>query len=149
MDDTILATIFLGAIILISTALILIGLRVNRDYRISKAWMILALTPSFLLLVLFWSLAIHMRHALGGWPLGIGFSEFEGPLLFHAQLACNFFFVFAEYSIWIWPAICIVSAIVPRLRRNLLYAGLYSAGFTMVTVLMFTAPSGFQHWWWD
>ncbi len=90
-----------------------------------------------------------MRHTLGGWPSGIGFSELEGSLLFHAQVATEFFVRFGEFSILIWPAYCMVSAIVPRLRTSLLYAGLYSVGFSIVTVLMLTAPSGFQRWWWD
>lgn len=149
MDGIALSIILLGAILLISTALILIGLRFHQNRIISKIWMVVALTPSVLSLGLFWSLAIHLRHSLGGWPLGIGFAELQGPLLFHAQVAFNFFWLVTQYSIMNWPLYCGISAIFPPFRKTLLYAGIYSAGLALVTIFMFAAPSGFQQWWWD
>jgi len=136
-------------ILVVSAASILVGLRFHRDGSISRTWTFVALAPSFLSLVLFWSLALHMRHALGGWPSGIGFDGFQGPLQLHARIAFGFFWHLFEYGFYLWPVICILFAVVSSLRKSLIYAGTYSTGLAVAMIVMLTAPSGFQRWWWD
>src|SRR5689334_1703299 len=59
--------------------------------KISRAGVIYSALPHLILLVLFYSLAIHMWQALGGWPRSIGEGGFPNLLVSHAHITQNFF----------------------------------------------------------
>lgn len=123
--------------------------RSGEHWNLSKTWAAVALAPSVLAFMLFWSLAIHMHHALVGWPSGIGNAELHGPLLFHAEIVSSFYGKLLPFSVYVMPFFCVIAAIIPSWRKALIYAAIYFGGLLMAFALMFTAPSGFQYWWWD
>jgi hypothetical protein len=51
-------------------------------WRLSRTGIIFSGSPSFIMLVLFYSLAVHMHRSLGEWPASIGERGFPAALIF-------------------------------------------------------------------
>jgi hypothetical protein len=141
--------IYASVLLMMATLVIFFGLRLRDQAYPPMYGIILALIPSFICIGLFWSLAIHMYHKLGDWPLGIGYEELDGSLLFHAEASFSYYWQLIVLSILVLPVPFVISASIRRLRRFLIYIGLHAAGVSIATLMMFLAPLGFQHWWWD
>jgi len=139
------ACIVLGISVIVTIA----GWRFRGNKNISVYAVFAALAPSIICLVLFWSLALHMYLELGDWPLGIGYGELDGSLLFHAKVTFGYFWQVIVPGILAFTVFCALSAIFSRWRGCLIYLGLCAAGISIVNLMMFLAPSGFQNWWWD
>jgi len=101
------------------------------------------------MLVLFYSLAIHMRYSLGAWPISIGNQGFPPALIVHGELAWRFFWAFTFASIFIGPAAFLICLLVARWRRFVRYFVLYALLYAVCWGLMLLAPASFLNWWWD
>jgi len=108
-----------------------------------------AVLPAFLMLVLFYSLAIHMRYSLGAWPTSIGEIGFPQSLITHDSIATNYFIALTLIIMFAWPAALLFCALVPRWRMALPYLGLYAFACLVCLGAMLLAPSPFLNWWWD
>jgi len=108
----------------------------------------LAALPGFVMLGLYYSLAIHMRQSLGEWPSAIGEHGFPAALITHVSVARNYCFTLLLLSIFVWPAAFILCT-VDRLRGFLFYLGVYAFSFLVCVGTMALAPSQYLHWWWD
>ena len=109
----------------------------------------IACLPYLLALALFYSLAIHMHQALGGWPERIGTGGFPPALLMHSEiqgayLSCLFFF-----TVFVAPVLLLVCLLVPKLRHLAAYFALQGLGLLVFIGQMFLAPRGYVYWWWD
>jgi hypothetical protein len=105
-------------------------------------------SPALVMLVLFYSLAIHMHVVLGSWPV-INTHGFPPRLLSHAAIAESFFSGWMLFMMFIWPLVFIACLSVHRLRPYLLYVGAHALAFLVCLGGMLLAPSGFLGWWWD
>jgi len=105
--------------------------------------------PSILMLTLFYSLAIHMRQSLGGWPNSIGEGGFPPSLVIHAGVTVDFFTLMLLSSVFIAPVVVFVCLAVDRWNRYAPYVALYAALFFVGWALMHLAPEPFLYWWRD
>jgi hypothetical protein len=144
-SPTLLLAMLAGVLALVAIAL---AFRL-RPAKQSRIGVLAAVLPALLQLVLFYSLAIHMRLSLGTWPTSIGERGFPAALITHASIAGNYFSVFLLVSIFAWPASFLLCALVPRWRTCLFYLGLYALACLICFGAMFLAPSPFLNWWWD
>jgi len=105
--------------------------------------------PCFLALALFYTLAVHMRRSLGGWPSGIGTSGFPPALLTHAAIATHYFWTWLLVSLLTLPVLILTSLLVPRWRALTPYFALY--GFLLFTSIAFVllSPEPYLDWWAD
>ena len=101
------------------------------------------------MLVLFYSLAIHMRYTLGAWPTSIGDRGFPPALITHGKIAWKFFASLALFSIYFLPAAILVCLVVARWRRLVVYLVLYGFFYAVSWGLILLAPAPFLNWWWD
>lgn len=115
----------------------------------SRAGLIAAISPGLLMLVLFYSLAVHMRLSLGAWPDRIGEEGFPDALVMHATVALRWFYVVFMSVIFALGPVFLLCAIVPSWRRGLNYIAAYMASFAFCFVGMLMAPAPFLSWWWD
>ncbi len=90
---------------------------------------VISALPGFMAFVLFYSLAIHMHHALGGWPSSIGEAGFPPALVTHAAVATNYFGYSLALSIFSLPPTILVCLLVPRWRWFVRYLALYAFVF--------------------
>ncbi len=121
----------------------------RKNMKPTRVGMLISALPSLFMLGLFYSLAIHMRIALGGWPKSIGNNGFPDALDFQAGLAgtlCLSMFWLSLFTVA--PAI-LVCLIVAPWRRLAVYFGLHAVFFSLCWGLMLLAPSPFLYWWWD
>ena len=117
--------------------------------RASRTGIVVSALPSLLALGLFYSLAIHMHRALGGWPTGIGEAGFPPALVTHANIATSYFGMTLAASILMLPIAILVSLLVSRWRHLVPYFALYAFAFIVSIVLMQFAPEPFLYWWRD
>jgi len=117
--------------------------------RTSPWWISLAVLPSAVVLILYYSLVVHMHLTLGGWPTSIGMSGFPAGLRLHADLALASWNVVLAANLLLWPIAVIICAAVPRWRRAVLPVGLYAVAHAICVGLMFLGPAGFISWWLD
>ena len=133
-------------VFLLSIALTL----VKRDQRRPKRGsIVVALFPSVVVAILFWSLAIHMGVSTKGWPDGIGYDEFSGNLLVHAKISFAAYWQLFGVTVVGLPIILLVATILSRLRFLRFYLMVYSFGMFVVTLSMSMAPRGYLDWWLD
>lgn len=115
----------------------------------SVAGTVLAILPSLLFVTMFYSLAVHMRLSLGGWPDRIGIQGFPPELVQHVEITAFIFgwtllgFVFAL------PVVMLVCAGITRGRRLVFYLATSGIAFALVQGLIALAPAPFLSWWWD
>ncbi len=98
---------------------------------------------------LFFSLAVHMKQSLGGWPERIGTAGFPPALLVHDALAGYAFTALILGSIGAWPLAVLLCAAVPRWRPGLRYLGIAALAAGAALVAIWLAPAPFLEWWWD
>jgi hypothetical protein len=110
----------------------------------------LASLPAVMMLVLYYSLALHMYVSLAGWPTSIGAAGFHGPLYLHAAATVYFAMGAVILSVTVLPATALVLAVIGRCR--------HAVPFIMLACLLcilafiatqFAAPKGFLYWWHD
>ncbi len=116
---------------------------------VSCKGIVISVLPGLFALGLFYSLAFHMHHSLGGWPTSIGERGFPPALLIHATVATSYFWILILLSIFILPVAILVCLLVSRWRHFVLYFVLYAFVFVVSIVLMQLAPEPFLYWWRD
>ena len=115
----------------------------------SCAGLVAAISPGLLMLVLFYSLAVHMKLSLGAWPWCIGEAGFPGALVLHAKVAWQLFYALTYSVIFALGPAFLICAAVPGWRRGLNYIAAYMTSLAVCFVLMELAPEQFLYWWWD
>jgi hypothetical protein len=115
---------------------------------VSRKTLLLPASPSLLMLLLSYSLAIHMHQQLGGWPNYIGEQGFPTVLVIHANVATMYFWVLLLVSFFGWPAALVASLILKR-RRLMLFVGAYLLFYLCGIGLFLLAPTPFLRWWQD
>ena len=108
-----------------------------------------AALPSVLMLALFYSLAIHMRRSLGGWPNSIGEDGFPPSLLGHSAVTILFFEILLLINLFVVPVAIVTCATVKRWRCFVPYLALFVFLFVVSWGLMQLAPEPFLYWWRD
>lgn len=116
---------------------------------VSRNGLLIATMPGMLLLVLFYSLAIHMLWRLDGWPASIGERCFPPALVAHAAIAVNFTGLLVV-SLLAMPVPILICLFVKRWQRFAAYFSVYAA-VTLLCCAMtfFAAPTPFLTWWKD
>jgi hypothetical protein len=137
--------ILVGGLALAATA---IAFRM-RPTKPSRIGFTIAVLPALVMLVLFYSLAIHMRQGLGAWPASIGDHGFPAPLVTHGSIATNYFGILAMLSVFVWPPVFLLCLLVRRWRVCLYYLGVYALACLVCFGAMLLAPPQFLNWWWD
>ena len=117
--------------------------------KLSRKGLVIAATPAIAMLLVYYSLAVHMHQALGGWPTSIGEGGFPASLILHAKIDMYFCIALIWSIIFIMPVAVIVCGLVRRWRRFLPYFGVYIISCVIAAGLMQLAPAPFLYWWWD
>ncbi len=138
---------FIGVAVVLAASAIAIYVRV--PLKLTRMGVAVSLLPSLVMLVLFYSLAIHMRQSLGAWPTAIGERGFPQLLITHATITVDFFIAMLLSSISVFPVAIIVCLLVQRWRRCFPYLVLYVAMFFVCWGFMQFAPEPFLYWWRD
>src|SRR4051812_21792836 len=115
----------------------------------SRTGILISTLPGFLMLILFYSLALHMRRSLGGWPHSIGEAGFPPSLVTHANITMYCFIILLLVAIFIAPAAAIVCLSVRRWRHLAPCFALFAVLFFLCWCLMQLAPEPFLYWWRD
>ena len=146
LHPVVLMALIAAGVALITT---IIALRVGVPLRPSPKGAVISALPSFLMLLLFYSLAFHMYQSLGGWPAGIGEAGFSPMLKTHAYAATNYMSFLLLLTVFVWPVVFLVCVLVRRWRGLVSYLGIYALSFVVSWCLFRLAPSRFLYWWWD
>ncbi len=85
--------------------------------KLSRTATAVSAAPSVLLLALFYSLAFHMRQALGAWPNSIGEQGFPHLLVIHAGITADYFTFILLSSVFAVPAAIFLCLVVRRWGR--------------------------------
>ena len=134
---------------LVSTGLALAwALAQGQKTALSRRKFSLLALPGVLMLLAFYSLAIHMHMDLGQWPQSIGTRGLSPALIGHAEVAYWFFGTILLVGLAL-PLLLVVHALVPKLRRHTIYSATFGVTTWICLALTFLAPSGFLYWWWD
>ena len=112
-------------------------------------FILLAIAPMFLMLLLFYSLALHMYLELGGWPRSIGNSGYSTVLNAHAEITQFLFGIILLANLFLFPLMVVVCAIFGKLKGALYYLGTYGVSCAIGMGVILLAPSQFLNWWWD
>ena len=148
--QTSVSPILLFAMLAGILALVAIGVSFRvRPSNQSRIGLIAAVLPALLMLLLFYSLAIHMHQSLGAWPSSIGERGFPARLVIHGHIAVNYFSIFVLVSIFAWPIAFLLCALIRRWRVCIYYLGVYALACLVCFGAMLLAPSQFLIWWWD
>lgn len=110
---------------------------------------ILSVSPSVVMVGLFYSLAVHMRTSLNGWPASLGTAGFSPALETHASIAFGCFTWLMVVQFAGWPIGFLSCLLVRRWNAGLFYLGVTAISFALGVGVMALAPSGFHFWWWD
>lgn len=138
----------LPAVIFALIAVMVVAFRV-RPAKPSRVAIVVVVLPAILMLVLFYSLAIHMRQSLGAWPDSIGTHGFPEPLIAHATVATGYFAIIVLAGMFAWPVVFLTCSLVQRWRVCLYYLGAHVLACLVCFGAMLLAPSRFLYWWWD
>jgi hypothetical protein len=106
-----LAPLAAGILALVASVL---AFRMRAATKPSRVGVILAMLPALLMAGLFYSLAIHMHHVLGGWPTSIGERSFPPSLITHGQIAFEYFTVLFLISVLVWPIAFLLCLFIRR-----------------------------------
>lgn len=128
---------------------IAIAVRVGVPLKPTRTGVAISLLPNLLMLVLFYSLAVHMYLSLGAWPNSIGEQNFSRPLLAHANITTNFFAILLLVTFLVWPLALFLCALTRRGRALFSYLVIYGLSYVVSWGLLLLAPSRFLDWWWD
>src|SRR5882724_12986488 len=105
--------------------------------------------PGFIMLGLFYSLALHMYWSLGGWPTSMGERGFPAPLLVHVNVTVYFFIALILFGTFVLPVAILVCLLRGTWRRFIPYFALYALLFGICWAVMQLAPEPFLYWWRD
>jgi len=133
---------------ILSLSAIVVGIRM-RPAKQSRIAVAIAVLPALLMLVLFYSLAIHMHLSLGAWPSSIGERGFPEPLITHGYIATNYFALLFLISFIVWLPTFLLCLLVRRWRVGCYYLAVYALTCLACFGAMLLAPSQFLRWWWD
>jgi hypothetical protein len=114
----------------------------------SHRWLALTALPGLLLLVTFFSLAVHMHSRLGGWPDFYGTDGLPLELVTHSSVSEWVFSIVLLLALCM-PLVLALFAIVPQLRTGMIYPASCAATSWLCLFMTALAPAGFQRWWWD
>jgi hypothetical protein len=117
--------------------------------KVSRTGVVVSAVPSAVMLVLFYSLAIHMRCSLGAWPTSIGNRGFAPGLISHGELTSMFCGILTVATVWGVPIAFLVCLLARSCRRFVIYLAVYTLVYAMCWGVMLLAPAPFLHWWWD
>lgn len=112
-------------------------------------FVVISIVPSILMILLFYSLAVHMHQALGGWPKSIGNSGFTAALDIHADLTQSWFGILALCNFFLLPIVIVACACFKFSRNYLGYLGAYAVSYAIGIGALLLAPAQFLNWWWD
>jgi hypothetical protein len=115
----------------------------------SRMGVVIATLPALAMLGLFYSLAIHMHHALGAWPNSMDETGFPHLLIIHVTVTGVFFVAWFLSSILVVPVAIVACLLVRRWRRGLPYFAWCALMFFVCRGLMQLAPGQFLDWWRD
>jgi hypothetical protein len=115
----------------------------------SRTGIVVSALPGCIMLVLFYSLALHMYWSLGAWPTSIGERGFPAPLVAHANIDMYFFITNIWFGMFVLPVAILVGLLRPSWRRFVPYLALYALVFCACWGLMQLAPAPFLYWWRD
>ncbi|HIK59309.1 MAG: hypothetical protein ABGY71_05285 [bacterium] len=135
------------SVTLIAMALVW-SMRQKKGSERSRWWFAFTTLPGLLSLLTFYSLAIHMYFALGGWPDFYGTEGLTPELVTHADIS-RWLFSNALLLGLGMPVVLAFFAVVPRLRSNMIYPAFCGAICWLCLLMTALAPAGFQQWWWD
>lgn len=93
----------------------------ERPSKPSRPDLALAAGPAGLIIVLCYSLALHMHQSLGGWPTSIGQHGFPPLRAVHASIASTWFTIRMLLSLCAWPLAFLLCSILPRWRSGVSY----------------------------
>jgi hypothetical protein len=118
------------------------------DARPHRTGVIIVTLPAALMLVLIFSLIIHMHISLGRWP-SITEEGFPRELIVHARIVSNCFYVLF-FSFLFLPVPIFITLLVEKWRRFTVYTALYAVSLLLgLALFRLGAPRGFLDWWWD
>jgi len=117
--------------------------------KVSRKGIVLCALPNAVMLILFYSLAIHMYWSLGTWPTSIGVRGFPFPLIAHGFVTMLFSIALVYFGMFIWPLVTLISWISRDCRGAVPYLVLYALLFFGCWGLMQLAPEPFLYWWRD
>lgn len=120
----------------------------SNRFEVSRSAVLGILSYPTLFLVLYFSLALHLRYSLGAWPNRIGASPGTPSFHFHDSAACLFFWVGTVLVPVSGVAGCLF-ALFPGYRKAALYYAIFAVAGLLAWVAMQLAPSQFLQWWWD
>ena len=136
----------LGIVALIQS---LVAARFQPAQKLSQVWTLAAALPSVVMVIMFYSLAIHVRLSLGQWPQSIGDVGFPSGLIMHERIAGNYVFGPLLVSLFIWPLAVFLCWWVSSWRRFIAYQTIHALSFLVGFGAICLAPSSFLNWWWD
>jgi hypothetical protein len=112
----------------------------------SRKGIIIAALPGLTWLLVLYSLAIHMRLSLGGWPYPGTEEGFSRALAVHSDIAVGLF-IALFLSLFALPIPILVCLFVERLRRLALYLA-FCALVTLLCLIVAeaTVPGEFKAW---
>ena len=116
---------------------------------LSARGVLAAVTPPVIVLVLFYSLALHMYWSLGGWPKSIGYRGFSAVLVFHGELQFWAVKIVSVISVFLWPAALVLCEAISKARRFLPYLAIFAFAVLVCLGLMQLAPEPYLNWWRD
>ena len=136
------------ASILVLTAIV-VAWRTRSTSRRSRGGTLLAASPALVMVVLFYSLALHMHHTLGGWPSAIGEAGFPPWLITHSHIAAWLLEILVLLAMFAWPLVLLLCLMVRRWRGFVYYLAVYAVSCLVCFGLLSLAPAPFLNWWWD
>ena len=120
-----------------------------RPAKQSPVALVTAVSPALLMLLLFYSLVIHLHHHLGGWPANLGNHNYSPALATHEDIAGSYFWILALLNVLVWPVAYTLCALIRRRRACLYYFGVYALAYFVCLGVTLLAPSRFWEWFRD
>lgn len=100
-------------------------------------------------LIAFYLLAVHMYLSLGGWPQSIGDAGLSHGLKLHANLHFWWLQVVGFATLYVWPIVFVLAAVISRARHLIPYLVIYALAAVLCYGLTQLAPAPFLYWWRD
>ena len=134
---------------LLTVSALIYSFRHGQGSLLSRKVLLLTTGPGLLMLVAFYSLAIHMNSQLGGWPEFNGERGLPQQVITHADVAQWLFTIIILLAAFGMPLVIGAFSLAPKLRTKLVYPAFCGAACWLCLFLTALAPSGFLLWWWD
>jgi len=118
-------------------------------FELSWGEILLSILPAGAMVLSFFALALHMYFSLDGWPRTLGYGDFSMSLARHARLTLAYFDVIAPATLFGWPVLVLICALMGRGRRFIAHLTVYEMAMIGGLLVMMMGPSRFLSWWWD